>query len=64
MQLQQKSIATTLVSSSQLVQSIANYCVVFGKYRSFLGTHALLCCDRYKWSLSGLIGDPEHITFW
>jgi len=50
-----KSIATILVSSSLLVQSIANYCVMFGRYRSFLGTNALPCCDRYNWSLSELI---------
>jgi len=45
-----KFIAITLVSSSLLVQSIANYCVMFGRYRLFLGTNALLCCDRYNWS--------------
>jgi len=38
-----KYIAITLSSSSQLVQSITNYCVMFGRYRSFLGTDALLC---------------------
>jgi len=58
-----KLIATTLVSSSQLVQSIANYCVIFGRYRSFLGTNALLCCDQYNWSLSELISNPEHIKY-
>jgi len=60
-----KFIATTLVSSSQLIQSIANYCVLFGRYRLtlFLGTHALLCCDRYNWSLSELISYPEHIKY-
>jgi len=54
-----KFIATTLVSLSQLLESIANYCVMFGRYRSFLGTTALLCCDRYNWSLSELIVYPE-----
>jgi len=57
-----KFIAATLVSYSLLVQSIANYCVVmFGRYRSFLGTNALLCCDWYNWSLPELISNPEHI---
>jgi len=58
-----KPVATTLVSSSQLVQSIANYCVMFGRYRSFLGTNALLCCDLYNWSFSELISNPEHIKY-
>jgi len=59
-----KFIATTLVSSiNMLVQSIANYCVMFGRYSSFIGTNALLCCDRYKWSLSELISNPEHIKY-
>jgi len=58
-----KFIATTLVSSSMLVQLIANYCVMFGRYRSFIGTNALLCCDRYNWSLSELISNPEHIKY-
>jgi len=36
---------------------------MFGRYRSFLGTNALLCCDRYNWSLSKLISNPEHINY-
>jgi len=52
---------TTLVSSNMLVQSKANYCVMFGRYSSFIGTNALVCCDRYNWSLSELISNPEHI---
>jgi len=52
-----------LVSSNQLVQSIAIYCVMFGRYRSFLGPSALLCCDRYNWSLSELISNLEHIKY-
>jgi len=58
-----KFIATTLVFSSQLVQSIAKYCVIFGRYRSFLGKNTLLCCDRYNWLLSELISNPEHIMY-
>jgi len=58
-----KLIATTLVLSNMLVQSIANYCVMFGRYSSFIGTNALLCCDRYNWSLSELISNPEHIKY-
>jgi len=46
---------------SLLVQSIAYYCVMFGRYRSFLGTNALLCCDRYNWSLAELISNLKHI---
>jgi len=56
-------IATTLVSSNTLVQSIANYCVMFGRYSSFIGTNALLCCNRYNWSLSELISNLEHIKY-
>jgi len=58
-----KHIATTLVSSSLLVLSIADYCVMFGRYRSFSGTNALLRCVRYSWSLSELIRNPEHIKY-
>jgi len=58
-----KFIGTTLVSSNMLVQSIANYCVMFGRYISFIGTNALLCCDRYNWSLSELNSNPEHIKY-
>jgi len=57
-----KFIATTLVSSNMLVQSIANYCM-FGRYSSFIGTNCLLCCDQYNWSLSELISNPEHIKY-
>jgi len=58
-----KFIATTLVSSNMLVQSITNYCVMFGRYSSFIGTTALLCCDQFNWSLSELISNPEHIKY-
>jgi len=58
-----KFIATSLVTSSLLVQSIANYCVRFGRYRSFLFTNAWLCCDWCNWSLSELISNPEHIKY-
>jgi len=58
-----KFVATTLVSSSMLVRSIANSCVMFGRYSSFIGKNALLCCDRYNWSLSELISNPEHIKY-
>jgi len=34
---------------------------MFGRYGSFLGSNALFCCDRYNWSLSELISNPEHI---
>jgi len=30
---------------------------------TFLGTNAMLCCDRYNWSLSELISNPEHIKY-
>jgi len=55
-----KFIAITLVSPSLLVQSIANYCVMFGRYGLFLGTNALLCYDRYNWLLSAIISNLEH----
>jgi len=34
---------------------------MFGRYRSFIGTNDLLCCNRYNWSLSELNSNPEHI---
>ena len=43
-----KFIASSLVSSSQPVNSIASYCIMFGRHNSVLGTNALLCCDRYN----------------
>jgi len=36
---------------------------MFGRYSSFIGTNALLCCDRYNWSLSELISNPEHFQY-
>jgi len=36
---------------------------LFGRYRSFIGTNALLCCHEYSWSLSELISNPEHIKY-
>jgi len=38
---------------------------MFGRYRSILGSSALLCCDRYNLSLSDLIiiNNPEHIKY-
>jgi len=56
-------VLSILVSSSQLVQTIANYCVMFGRYRSFLGTNALFCCVWYNWSMSESISNPEHIKY-
>ena len=56
-------IASSLVSSSQLVKSIARYCIKFGRNNSVLGTNALICCDRYNWSLSKLVCNPEQIKY-
>jgi len=36
---------------------------MFGRYRSFLGTNALLCCNQYNWSLSELISNHEHLKY-
>jgi len=58
-----KFIAAILEYSNLLVQSIANFCVMFERYRSFLRTNALLCCARYNWSLSELISNPEYFSF-
>jgi hypothetical protein len=58
-----KFIASSLVSSSQLVKSIARYCIMFGRNNSVLGTNALVCCDRYNWSLSELVSNPEQIKY-
>ena len=58
-----KFIAISLVSSCQLVKSIASYCVLFGRNKSLLGTNALLCCERYNWSLSELVSNPEQFKY-
>jgi len=56
-----KFIATSLVTSSQLVKSIARYCIMFGRQNLFLGKNALLCSDGCNWSLSESINNPEQI---
>ena len=58
-----KFIASSLVSSSHLVKSIASYRIMFGRNNSVLGTNALLCCDQYNWSLSELVSNPEQIKY-
>ena len=38
-------------STSHLVQAVSWYSILYGKYGSVLGRHALICCNRYNWSL-------------
>jgi len=33
------------------------------KIKIVLGTSALLCCNRYNWSLSELISNSQHIKY-
>jgi len=59
-----KFIASTLASSSLLVQSIAKYCAMFGRYISFLGTTTLLCWDQYiNYPSYELTSNHEHIKY-
>ena len=58
-----KFTASFLVSSSKLVKSNASYCIMFGRSNSVWGTNALSCCDRYSWSLSELVSNPEQIKY-
>lgn len=43
-------VTLCLLSPNKLVSSVANYCVVFGRYSSILGSNSLFCCDRFKWT--------------
>ena len=36
---------------------------MFGRRNSFVGTNALLCCDRYNWLFSELISNPKQIEY-
>ena len=58
-----KFIASSLVSSRQLIKLIASYCIMFGRNSSVLSTYALLCCARYNRSLSELVSNPEQIKY-
>jgi len=44
-------ITSCIFSPCHLVQSVAWYSVCFGKYSSPLGNNAMLCCNRYDWSI-------------
>jgi hypothetical protein len=44
-------IISCLFSTSHLVQSVSWHSILYGKYGSILGRNALICCDRYNWSL-------------
>ena len=52
-----------LLASYRLVESIASDCNMNGRHSLFLDTNALLCRDRYNWSLSELIKNPEQIKY-
>jgi hypothetical protein len=56
-------ISSCLVSPYQLVLSVARHCVLYGRHRSILGRNALLCCDRFNWSIAHFIMNPAQFKF-
>ena len=48
-------IVSCVVQGSALVRSVARYGSTVARYNSFIGSNALFCCDRYRWSLDDLI---------
>ena len=36
---------------SALLRSVARYGLTVARYDSFIGSNALFCCDRHRWSL-------------
>jgi hypothetical protein len=52
-------IANCIVSPSNLVKSVSQHCILFGRQRSFLGSNVLFCCERYKWSMRQFINNPS-----
>jgi len=44
-------IISCLFSTSRLVQAVSWYSIVYGKYGSVFGRNAMICCNRYNWSL-------------
>ena len=47
---------------SHLVKSISWHYILFGRQRSFIGSNALFCCDRYKWSMIEFINNSSEFN--
>ena len=55
-------IANCVASPSHLVKSISWHCILFGRQRSFIGSNALFCCERYKWSMIEFINNSSEFN--
>ena len=55
-------IANCVASPSLLVKSISWHCIFFGRQRSFIGSNALFCCERYKWSMLEFINNSSEFN--
>ena len=55
-------IASCVDRGSVLVRSVALYGLTVTRYDSFIGSNALFCCDRYKWSLDDLLRDNINLS--
>ena len=52
--LPRNAIVSCVDRGSALVRSIGRYGLTVARYNSFIGSNALFCCDRYKWSLDDI----------
>ena len=55
-------IANCVASPSHLVKSISWHCILFGRQRSLIGSNALFCCERYKWSMIEFINNSSEFN--
>jgi hypothetical protein len=57
-------IYSCINSPSQLVRSVAWHSVFVAKYGSVLGSNAVLCCERFGWSLEQFVGINGNLREW
>ena len=55
-------IVSCVDRGSALVRSIVRYGLTVARYNSFIGSNALFCCDRYKWSLDDLLRSNINLS--
>ena len=47
---------------SALLRSVARYGLTVACYDSFIGSNALFCCDRHRWSLDDLLRSNINLS--
>ena len=55
-------IVSCVDRGSALVRSIVRYSLTVARYNSCIGSNALFCCDRYKWSLDDLLRSNINLS--